>query len=1543
MTSLLSLSGEVARSAPLASSVSKHFASRPSLRDVALQVLATQFAVQYPTLNVDFSHVHLFEPIRLADTASFAGYRKLLLTDVLVDRYLHDQNISLVQGYHFLTAEAGAENPSALAVDMTQVQGIVNEWGPQILQAYSEALCAYWDLTRWEGGNRWQWLGNSLQARFKDSVEREQKAGRLSNDQGATAMLLVSMPGARERALYAGDTIEASLVSVQAMGVPLQRHAELTHALVIRRRVGSHGGEVLLMYTPVNGLETFPSMQALTDAFAMHLGHAVTGPTLELALYSPTGNIFEAQAQAILEQQLEALQSLGKYCRASGFGVGALEQGTEYVTCLFDIDSAEERARLQAVQDGLPAWLTQANDAQRREFSLYLATLAALREQQQQASFLDAIPSIADFAEQALIRQIALDHPHAALDAVDDVEVHIVTVPNAQLSIVNAGDMTMENHVISLVDLALYNLSGRPQGRLLVQPKAGVTLPSWVDASSIQTLVTRTDAGGGYLALLKQKLLLDPVESKRRQALFASQLQCQLPMLALENSIRGLCGFTRLGWKYVAAIMEAAGNAEVEGVSVAIQALGILPAAGMKVDKVCNMYVITATDGSGLQVLYRPLMQPALIQYADRAALFEAIAEEGELQRSVLDWLDAPARARYANGGFHEPHLIRFGQGSDYAPIGVPAAATLKGVALGADVLAELYQGCVKALVTVADRQSVSSEESRWIGYRALGWTVFNALLPVLPGPLATAGWLIQAMAACNVTLTAQAGGDKDAADDQLVDLLFNIALVLLVRATERAVTVREFRQPMLPVPSVSPVSPVPAKATVTTRLSPTPVHAFDANAHLSFSWARAQHRLSPEDATALASYRVAAPQPLPEPVPHGAMRGLYLDGERWLLSLEGHFFQVMVDDGLVRIIDAARPQTPGPWVERDEVGRWRLDLHLRLRGGGPKRTIAALRAANQQRMQACDRQITEFNQKRASLHERVNAVLRKVNRAFEAKDNERLRGLRNVMSEATGNYLAALRQVLAASLELNQLEPYSNRAKEQASLLFQLCEVAQEEIINLRYKSLDYRDRAEDISQLLVGSEMSEEQSRAFFDYVSDSIDILEKQVQLTKELTQWKEQLRRMPIEGATALEKLTANWIEALSIRRWIGLLVDGLALTSIRHIATLEVADRVMESVAEPVRLAAQTHAALEETAEYSLNDRVELLNSLDLQYEAAQQSLAFYTNEHGEQLHEPARLRLAGLIQELRDSAQAALVPLIREQFKMTRKQRQQARHKNIFVTRHRGLVVGQRRTKVAVTDRDIVDVIDPIEKKVLASFGKDPAQADWEAVETPAAARPRPASRSLNTAIRRGNQLLQGADQQTRTAWKEAQKPYLPVEVEDRLRLYAQQLNEAADAVEQQLTRDNEVDEATSQQTSAHGRAQLFRDKAAELIEQGRLIRIHMVKWQPPAAARVDYLYRQGAARISRVGARSKLKRPPGYLEEYLVADTAGKPLWYAHFHYAHPRGPRDAYTAAHLKTVEQRFDGFEKQKTDEATHGKWIGILRSEIAPPYDEVYLAL
>ncbi|MBD8475938.1 hypothetical protein IFT98_16930 [Pseudomonas sp. CFBP 8770] len=1539
MFELLSLSGEVARAAPLASSVSKHFCSRPTLRQVARNILASELATRYPTLTLDGDHLQLLEPLpaQAANhgqaTQDAQRYRRLALVDVLIDRYIHTEPIQLVQGYHLLTQDPTGASAAALPVAMAQLQGIVNEWGPQIITAYSQALCDYWGEVQADGSNRWQWLAQALQARLKASIEREKAAGRLDSEQEATALLLVSTPTASQRAEHDADPIEASLIRVQAMDTPLQPSAELTHALVIRRPLSVHGRGEMLLYTPVNGLESFATLQALAQAFADHMGRELTGSALELALYAPSGNVFEVQAQAILEQQLNALQTMGAYCQQHRLGARAMTEGCESITSLFDLDTAQERARLQALDDALPQWLRTASLAQRRAFSLYLATLALVREEQRGASFLDGIPTLASFAQMRLIEQIETDHPGQPLADLDDVEVHILTVPNAQLSLVNAGDMAMEDQQISLVELALFNLSGRPRGHLSVKPRAGAVLPDWTDDTTIQALVTRADAGGRYLQLLKRQLLQDPAQAPRRQKLFTRQLGCQLPLLALENSIRGQEGFTERGWRYVEQVMNGLGDLEVDGRPIGLRGLGFLSAPGMKIDAACNMYVFGALDGSGVQVLYRPLFKPCLSQYASAAALMEAISEPGELQRSVLDWLDVGARARYANGGFREPHLVRFGQGSDFAPISTPAPAALQLIDIGMPLLDHLYRTNVQALITLADRQSVSSAESRWIGFQALGWTLFNALLPILPGPLATAGWLVEAMAAMNVTLTAQAAGDPALVDDQMFDLLFNIALVLLAHGASRVPGGRGLGQPLAGGHNDAPV-----RSTWTAPLS-----VIDpANATLSFSWANAQHRLGPDQLEALATYRTTPGSRLTSPLAHGRFQGLQLDGERWLLSLGDHFYEVAAEEEQLRIVDARRPERPGPWLARDEVGRWRLDLRLRLRGGGPKRRIAALRASNQALMVAYNAEVAAFHQKRPGLHKRVDLVLGKLGRAMQAGDTERLVGLRQALSEATESYLGALRTVLRASRKLSELDPYADRSKEQAGALFQLCEIAQEEIINLRYKSIAYREQAHRLPSSLDAPELDATQSKAFFDFVADSTEVMDQQIQLSKELADWKRQLQRMPLEGEAALKKLKANWIEALSIQRWIGLLVDGLALTCIRKIPGLQEAERIMQSVAEPVRLAAQTHAALEESASYTLNDRVEVLNSLDLQYEGGQQALALHGELLGEQLHRPAFDRLTALIAELRDDAQGALVPLVREQLRMTRKQRQQVRHKTLYMTHRRGLVVGQRRPKLKPSDSDIIDVIDPIEKTVVASFGKDLAEGNWRELDVARAPRPRAVPTSVNAAVRRGNRLLQGAGSAVKEAWKQAEKDYLPGEVEDQLTLYARQLNESADAVEQQLTRHNVVDQATSQHASAHGRAQLFRDKAGQLIKDGRLIRIHMIKRQPPTAARVDYLYREQAVRISRVGGRSKLKRSPGYLEEYLIADTTGTPLWYAHFHYRELRSPRDQYTTAHLKTVEQRFDGVERQKADEAAGREVIGILRREIKAPFDEVYLS-
>lgn len=90
-------------------------------------------------------------------------------------------------------------------------------------------------------------------------------------------------------------------------------------------------------------------------------------------------------------------------------------------------------------------------------------------------------------------------------------------------------------------------------------------------------------------------------------------------------------------------------------------------------DVVANMYIIESESGqAGPHILYRPLYAEALQQFSSRQSLLEAIASPGALQSSVLAWLSDSARSIYDNGGFQQPHYVRFGLGTEFGPLEVP-------------------------------------------------------------------------------------------------------------------------------------------------------------------------------------------------------------------------------------------------------------------------------------------------------------------------------------------------------------------------------------------------------------------------------------------------------------------------------------------------------------------------------------------------------------------------------------------------------------------------------------------------------------------------------------------------------------------------------------------------------------------------------------------------------------------------------------------------------------------------------------------------------
>jgi hypothetical protein len=109
-----------------------------------------------------------------------------------------------------------------------------------------------------------------------------------------------------------------------------------------------------------------------------------------------------------------------------------------------------------------------------------------------------------------------------------------------------------------------------------------------------------------------------------------------------------------------------------------------------------------------------------------------------------------------------------------------------------------------------------------------------------------------------------------------------------------------------------------------------------------------------------------------------------------------------------------------------------------------------------------------------------------------------------------------------------------------------------------------------------------------------------------------------------------------------------------------------------------------------------------------------------------------------------------------------------------------------------------------------------------------------------------------------------------------------------------------------------------------------------MIKQQPPTAARVEWLSGKNEIDIVPNGERRRLKGPrKDYLQEYEIREAGtGQPLWYAHFHYAGPDSPAEAFTAAHLKLRNQRLmaGAFD---LNSASSSQLIAIYRSEISPP--------
>ncbi len=1536
MTEKLSLSALVVQSAPLASSASKQFLLRPGLHAVAAQLLRDELLPQQPGLAGDLLNLWLASPTGRG--AKFKGYRMTLLMEVLVQHYLSGTPITLVQNYDFLTRQKGAEQPESLSVDMFDVQVMINEWAPRLLDAFVDALAQFWGAARGAEPNRWQWFADYLRSHLKLEVEREVAAGHLDHAQAAAALVVVAFPEAQQR--VQGDSVaptHATLLRIDSFGDVQFDGPALTYALVIRRHLADR--QIVLLYSPISGIEAYDSLQALADSMGTREVAKSASEQMKLSLFEPSGNIFAAQAQALAEQQAVDVRLLGLAMVGKASGPSAvfeLSQAIEQATCLFEIDTAQEQKKLAELRGAMPAWLVGADYSSRRLYAAHLSELATLHTDTRGKSFLDGIPTIEDFTAQALLEHMRQQHPAEALPALADVEVHLLTAPNADLAIINAGNFTLQDQCISLTDLALFNLSGRPSGHLQIKPRSGAVLPAWLDAAAVEALVQSVDAGAAYLALLRHQLRSDPQQATMRRDRYVQQLRRQLPMVALEAYIRGLHGFTRAGFDLVERVL-------LTGDSHAMLAtLGFVSRPGAHADLVSDMFVFANVDDSdGPHVLYRPLFQPTLLEYPDRASLFAAIKQPGALQRSVLDWLSESARAVYAEGGFDEPHIVRFGQGSDFAPIDHPAPAVISCTAVIGDVPQVLYSQTVEALLTCADRRSVSNAENRWIAYGQLGWTLFNALLPLVSGPIATAGWMLQTLNGLQEALQARANGNAEAIADVFTDFLFNSALILLGEGLSHGL---EHKAVAVPVPP-SGARPELERPLVVTLRHQVRHHIVS---QLDFSWASPLNTLSPGQRSALAKFAMIRPAHLAPAVPHGPWKGLFQHDGRWLAEVDGSLFMVELDGQTARVVHPADPAHLGPWLRKDEIGRWRLDLRMRLAGGSPKKTVVALRTANEQAAIPLKAELEAFVLADIKVVERLNKI-RMIVKHAAATQSPGLAQARDHYTKGLEERASKLLAAIDACTRLAELQVRSHALEHKARLLQSYCT----DLIGLlSLRDADMLDLKRKIRPLLDNEAevVSEDEQRQMAEFDRDCTQLLTLSLEYSKKLEVGMQQLQGVRYYGDIQLAEVKKYWKERHGVLYAASPLLEMLGIIGEEKLADHPLGEGLGELI-KPVRLAVQSAAALSE-AEFTVPERAQVLESVIARYGSLLEALQFYQGLDSQLVWPYELTRLADLVNELLARAKAALEPLARslaeqnERAKKTKPKRQKA----LIRTRSHGMVIGHWRDAPGVL-RDVVDLVDPVNNETLASFRREPDGEGWE--QMPGSPAKKPSGAASKRVLKTVNELMQSAQSaldaipgQLQAAKAQARVAQYPSEMEDIMRLRSERLVETADALDKLVVRSNQTDLADTEHASVELRVRLLREKAVELIEQGRLMRIERVKTLPPDAGRVDYLRRQGEVSVRKVGGRKHLATSQlrDYLQEYEVRDKHGQPLWYAHFHYASALAPATAYTRAHLKTSEQRKLGYQAQLAQHLSGKEVIEIQRSRIDPPLDQqLFLSL
>ena len=1513
----------------IAHAVSARFADRPALETVIRQQLAAAIGARYPTLTIDLSRTRLARPQRrswllqpfmpVVQDALASGIA-LDFSDVNnVPWYLSDEPPKRLK----LPGLTGEQ------LNMQVIARLVGELPQTLPIALQNALAEYWDA------GHWRWLAHVLMDTLRVSALRH--TGLDAQAQEAIDQL-VAIPDREARIARHGQGV----VFAYGLEVTLKSGEQSSHLLspelVLVRAV--NGKMPVLLCSPGGGIEVFASMDGLVQAYGQRLGSQYQVDDILIQRYEPDGDIFEHQAAMILNRQLADLGNL-RLPTAQPFSAwqALYAELTDPGRFFRDSPAAPPQA-LDTLRPHLPSWLQQASADDRATYRRYALALASAKQRGGGRHFLSDLDDIRTYTVKTLLQ--TLQHDAVNFDSLLPTPPSVAALHPDDLQLTFAvtagypGTVGIIRHErMSLTDMAIDNLASRPSGTVTLTHRHGLALPSWLTADYLMGaggLIEKVDIGQHYPRLLEQHLLGDSPEAQQREALFADQQAAQLPLLALELCLKQQAGVSRQGTRLVAALMQGnVAEQQVDNRQVVIRHLALVRAPGASPDSVSNMYLIETRDAEvGPHLLYRPLYAQALLEFASREALFEAIAQPGELQDSVLTWLSDSARPIYAHGGLREPHYLRFGQGDEFAPLNKPVPARLSSDGINDELqqclvtgrlMSYLFSDHARGLVQQANRESVSNSESRWRVLLEGSSLLFgNLLLPLLRGRAMLTGWLMALMASLDQDIPALDAPDRQTRELAAVDLLLNLGLLLFEATPEvtasyppLAAGLKARALPSALAPRIAQQWPVPAAPTVREGAVALPGVLPDTRRNvLDFSFAQTRQRLTPAQRVRLSSFKAIRPTPLPRPVLNGPRRGLYLVENIWHAEANGEWLQVSLEpEGDIRVVAPGDPNRSGPYLRSDANGVWSVDTRLRLRGGMPPRRIAAERQRRAERVSQLKRSYEQFIQGQVARQNRIEIILGVMTRTAEdprfseAQQADSRQRFDTALQEQTLEYQQQLDSLKERSELGITLPPES-----VASLLENIVNNTRKHVVVAeKDRGALYRNNSHFTSRSTRLAEAVLSDFAAYQRFIREMIAINERSIHWLELRDRYLDQLFNLGTAGSEYYNRLTWDRPQEISALAVKDLLMRNYELMTHKY-PDHPLVD-VLIDILEPLQEHLRTHSELNDL-ELTAEDRVSVLESLVEHYGRGLDSLQGLGIVNADELDSEYFAKLVTLVEGLYQDAAKQLAGEIKP---VAQPPRRPSRRnpamigkplKKVIRTPKKGTFIGEVKPVGSV---ETVEVRSQVSDQLLAMYSQRGDQwIEYKESRPPASA---PAPRSLSLVKGEARKLLAMLEEHLRRGEQYRRISRHPQEVQEVLQFEAVRYDKLANELHLAIQAQPAEARTSADQTLVNN----MRQAAVRLSEQGLALRTQLCLDLPPTHGNLEYLIEQKRANIGLLGERIQLSgERRDFVQEYAVNDQGGYPLWYAHLHYPAADTPKELYTAAHLKTREQRKQSYYSQ-----------------------------